>query len=122
MDRFKQLINKLGIYAQNQYPLEACGIITKDFDFIECNNISAKPTVSFIVDPIKLMTHEDNMWGIFHSHPGSEYPLPSEEDLQHTVFDEYFFVVGFVDKYFIYWYDKEKKALIYEPFTEEHCK
>lgn len=120
MDRYKQLINDMGVHAQSQYPLESCGLITTSYKYISCKNISTLPKESFILDPVSLLEYEDNTWGIFHSHPGDENPLPSDEDLQHTVFDEYKFIVGFANKYFIYWYDNKLSTLIYEPFEVEH--
>lgn len=118
--RFDKLINDMGIHAQNEYPREVCGIITKFYQYVPCKNISPLPKDSFILDPISLLEYEDNTWGIFHSHPGDENPLPSEEDLQHTIFDYYKFIVGFAAKFYIYWYDKKLECLRYEPFTEEH--
>ena len=120
MDRFTKLINDFGVFAQSQYPNEGCGIVTKDFCFIPCKNLSPYPKNSFILDPISLLKYDNNIWGIFHSHPGEENPLPSEEDLQHTVFDEYKFIVGFSNTYYIYSYNKIAKMLVYEPFNKEH--
>ena len=117
---YNKLINEMAIHAQAEYPREACGIITTEYKYIPCNNISPSPKESFILDPIKLLEYENNTWGIFHSHPGEENPLPSEEDLEHTVFDEYKFIVGFAGKQYIYWFDKDLKVLRYEPFEESH--
>lgn len=120
MDRFKQLITDMSIHAQQEYPREVCGIITKDFRYIKCKNISPAPLHSFILDPVALYTNDNNIWGISHSHPGQENPLPSEQDLASTVFDEYKFVVGFAGRYFIYWMDPALKILRYEEFSERH--
>lgn len=116
----KNLIDEMSIHAQSEYPLESCGIITTNFSYIPCKNISPSPKDSFVLDPIALLEYEDIIWGIVHSHPGDENPLPSEEDIAHTVFDEYKFIVGFAGKYFIYWFDKKLKTLIYEPLEENH--
>jgi len=120
MDRYTKLINDMSVHAQKDYPLECCGLITKDYKYVECQNVSTSPKNSFILDPLALLEYEDKVWGVFHSHPGSSNPLPSEEDLKHTVFDEYRFIVGFANKFFIYWYDEKLDSLIYEPFQEEH--
>lgn len=123
MDRnvkYKELINKMSIHAQKDYPIEVCGIVTFDFKYIECKNLSPTPKNAFILDPIKLLEYEDDTWGIFHSHPGDKNPLPSEEDVKHSIFDEYRFIVGFANTFYIYWYDNTLEMLRYEPFEENH--
>lgn len=117
---FRQLLDDMGMHAHADYPRECCGLITKDYKYIACDNISMDPKNSFVLDPVKLLEYEDNCWGIFHSHPGDENPIPSEHDMQSTVFDEYKFIVGFNDKFFIYWFDKKLEILRYEPFEERH--
>lgn len=119
---FNKLRTDMSIHAQAEYPNEVCGIITTDFEYVPCKNISESRKDSFILDPLALLEYEENTFGIFHSHPGSDMPLPSEEDLSHTVFDQYKFIVGFADIFFIYWYDHDLQVLKYEPFEEEHCK
>lgn len=119
--KFNKLVNDMGIHAQADYPAEVCGLITTDYIYVPCKNISSSKNDSFILDPLALLEYEDNTWAIYHSHPGQTHPLPSEEDLAHTCFNEYKFLVGFADKYFIYWYNTKKKILMYEPFGIEHC-
>lgn len=123
MDRnakYTKLINNMSVHAQKDYPIEVCGLITTDFEYIECKNLSPIAKNAFILDPIKLLEYEDNTWGIFHSHPGEENPLPSEDDVKHTIFDEYKFIVGFANKFYIYWYDYKLELLRYEPFEIQH--
>jgi proteasome lid subunit RPN8/RPN11 len=122
MINYKQLTTELGKYAQAQYPFEACGIITKDFRFIPSKNLSNKPRSSFMLDPLLFVEHDDNIWGIFHSHPNEKHSAPSEEDLKHLVYDELKFVLGVQDTLFIYWYDKEKNIKRYELLNEDHFK
>jgi proteasome lid subunit RPN8/RPN11 len=119
---FNKLRNDMGSHSLADYPKECCGIITKDFLYIQAKNISTNPKVSFILDPICLLKNDNNIWGIFHSHPGDENPLPSEEDAKATVFDEYKFIVGFSGKFYIYWFDQKLSLLRYEPFEESHLK
>ena len=38
------------------------------------------PKETFYLDPAALVKHDGNIWGVFHSHPGQENPIPSEED------------------------------------------
>ena len=120
MTLFSTLINDLGKHAQAEYPRECCGLITKDFKYVACKNISPFPKDSFVVDPESLFEHEDNCWGIFHSHPGEENPLPSEEDKKGAVFEEFKFIVGFNSKFYIYWLDKNIDALKFDEFEEKH--
>ena len=117
---FQSLITSMGKHAQTDYPHEVCGIVTKNWEYKPCKNISPNPKISFILDPIALLTYEDDIYAIFHSHPGNENPLPSEEDMSHTVFDCYKFIVGFNKKFYIYWYDKKLGLLRYEELGEQH--
>ena len=120
MTLFSTLISDMGKHAQAEYPRECCGLITKDFKYVACKNISPFPKDSFVVDPESLFEHEDNCWGIFHSHPGEENPLPSEEDKKGAVFEEFKFIVGFNNTFYIYWLDKNVDALKFDEFTEKH--
>ena len=120
MTLFSTLISDMGKHAQAEYPRECCGLITKDFKYIACDNISPFPKDSFVVDPEKLFEYEDNCWRIFHSHPGEENPLPSEEDKKGAVFEEFKFIVGFNNKFYIYWLDKNIDALKFDEFVEKH--
>lgn len=122
MINYNQLITDLGKYAQAQYPFEACGIITKDFNFIPSKNLSNKPRSSFMIDPLLFVEHDDNIWGIFHSHTNEKHSAPSEEDLKHLVYDGLKFILGVQDKMFIYWYDKKKNIKRYEFLDESHFK
>ena len=115
-----QLKNSMTTHFINEYPKEACGIITKDWKYIPCKNISPSPKNNFILDPVSLLEYEDNTWGIVHSHPGSDNPIPSEEDMASTVFDCYKFIVGFNNRFYIYWYNKLIEALMYEELEDKH--
>jgi proteasome lid subunit RPN8/RPN11 len=119
MDYLK-LLNDMNNHALRDYPRECVGIITKDFNYIPANNISDKPRFTFFLDPADLLKHDGNIWGIFHSHPGSDNPIPSSEDKISAAFSEYKFLVGFNNKFFIYWYDKNVDALKFEKLEEKH--
>ncbi len=115
--KFTKLLEDMGRHSLMAYPTESCGIITKSFEYIPCKNISPQPKLSFILDPLAIYKYEDVIFAFVHSHPGSENPLPSEKDIASTIFNEYKFIVGFKDKFFIYWFDK---VLRYEPFELRH--
>ena len=64
--------------------------------------------------------NDGNIWGIFHSHPGDENPIPSKEDKVSAAFQEYKFLVGFNNKFFIYWLDQNLDALVFDKFEGSH--
>ena len=120
MERFDKLKEDMAKHSLLDYPRECVGIVTKNFEYIPCENISPEPKLSFILSPSDLMKHDGNIWGIFHSHPGEENPIPSKEDKVSAAFQEYKFLVGFKDNIFIYWLDTNVDALIFDKFGEEH--
>lgn len=118
MSKFEQLLISMGNHSLSEYPKEACGIITKSLEYIPARNVSKAPKNSFIVDPICILEHYDNIWGFFHSHPGSTDPIPSAKDLASTVFDEYNFIVGFGNNFYKYW--SLNGELRFERLNENH--
>lgn len=117
---YVKLLSDMNKHSLHEYPRECVGIITKDFTYIPCKNISDKPKVTFFLDPADLVRHDGNIWGIFHSHPGSDNPIPSSEDKASAAFSNYKFLVGFNNKFYIYWYDSNVDALKFEKFEESH--
>ena len=117
---FENLLQALHNHSLSEYPREACGIVTRDFTYIPCKNISSQPKTSFVIDPLAILQHEDSIWGFYHSHPGSADPIPSKRDLESTVFTEYKFLVGFAGSVYIYWLN-EANSLSFEKFNESHC-
>jgi proteasome lid subunit RPN8/RPN11 len=117
--KFELLLQSIQSHSLVEYPKEACGIVTKDFTYIACKNISPKPKTSFIIDPLAILAHEENIWGFYHSHPGSADPIPSKKDIESTVFSQYRFLVGFAQNTYIYWL--ENNSLKFERFNESHC-
>ena len=120
MERFDELTEAMNAHALRDYPREAVGIITNDFGYIPCANISLEPKLTFVLDPADLVKHDGNIWGIFHSHPGDENPIPSKEDKVSAAFQEYKFLVGFNNKFFIYWLDQNLDALVFDKFEGSH--
>lgn len=120
MDKFKKLKEDMGKHSLESYPNECVGIVTKDFSYIPCKNISDTPRETFFLDPAALVTYDGAIWGIFHSHPGSNNPIPSKDDKISAAFSEYKFIVGFGTNFFIYWLDKRIDALKFMPFEEQH--
>jgi len=116
MSKYDELLIAMGNHSIAEYPREACGIITKDLNYIPTKNISKNPRTSFIIDPIAIVENFDNILGFFHSHPGSSDPIPSSKDLSSTSFDEYLFVVGFANSFYRYW--SENGELRFERLNE----
>lgn len=115
-----KLLDDMNNHALREYPRECVGIVTKDFEYIPCKNISDRPKYTFFLDPADLVRYDGNIWGVFHSHPGSDNPLPSSEDKTSAAFNEYKFLVGFNNKFYIYWYDVNVDALKFEKLEEKH--
>lgn len=120
MDKFEQLKQDMGKHSLECYPNECVGIITRDYKYIKCKNVSNDPKNTFLLDPVALVKYDGDIWGIFHSHPGSDNPIPSIEDKTSAAFSCYKFLVGFADNIFVYWLDKRIDALRFEPFEEAH--
>tara|TARA_R110002020_G_scaffold436880_3_gene647055 strand:- start:1044 stop:1424 length:381 start_codon:yes stop_codon:yes gene_type:complete len=120
---YANLIKDMQKHAFEESPKECCGVITDEFNYVPYPNLAEDPENFFLLDPMALVNHYDNCWGIFHSHPEQDNPLPSENDIASTSFTEYHFIVGWKNKFYIYWYDENIKALKFEKFTEEYlCK
>lgn len=117
---FVKLTEDMNNHAIREYPRECVGIITKDYKYIPCKNISEKPKFTFYLDPADLVRHDGNILGIFHSHPGSTNPIPSSEDKLSAAFTAYKYVVGFNNKFYIYWYDSAVDALKFDKLEEKH--
>ena len=120
MERFTELTEEMNAHALRDYPREAVGLVTKDFKYVPCKNITNTPKLTFVLDPVDLVKNDGNIWGIFHSHPGDENPIPSKEDKVSAAFQEYKFLVGFNNKFFIYWLDQGLDALIFDKFKDTH--
>lgn len=120
MDTFNKLKEQMNAHAMLDYPNEAVGVITLDFEYIPCKNISDMPKTTFYLDPSALVQYDGNIWGIFHSHPGDTNPIPSKEDKYSAAFSAYKFLVGFDNKFYIYWFDAALDALKFEPLEEKH--
>ena len=121
MDWYTTLTNDMNNHALRDYPREAVGIILKDFTYVPCKNLSTAPTYSFVLDPVAFITYDNNIWGIFHSHPGADKPIPSKDDKVSAAFQEYKFLVGFNNEFYIYWMDDKVDALKFDQLRKEHC-
>jgi proteasome lid subunit RPN8/RPN11 len=109
-------------HANSEHPKECCGIITTDFEYVPYKNIAPDPENYFILDPIAFVDYPDNCWAIFHSHPDQDNPLPSENDIESTSFEEYKFIVGWKEKFYLYWYDTNIESLKFKKFTEDYLR
>ena len=117
---YNNLVTELKTHCQANYPLECCGLITLDYEFVPCENISTYPKESFILDPGMLMRYDNNIWGLYHSHPGDSPPYPSKQDNHTVLLKDYKFLVSNTKEVFIYWYDEEGKNFVIDKFEEKH--
>jgi proteasome lid subunit RPN8/RPN11 len=118
MINYKQLLTDMGSHSVAEFPKEACGIITNSFNYVPCRNLSSTPKTSFIIDPIAILSYDKNIWGFFHSHPGSSDPIPSSKDAPSALFNEYAFIVGFGVNFYKYWLTDGN--LRFERLNESH--
>lgn len=119
MGRYEKLIKSFKDHMNQNPTVECCGIITKDFNYIPCKNISPNPKDTFILDPVSLYEYGEVCWGIFHSHTQYHEDLPSEKDKDSAIFSQYKFVVGNQNNTFYqYWLD-DLNYLRFKDFTEE---
>ena len=119
MDWYVKLTEDMNNHALRDYPREACGVILGDFTYVPFENISMEPLNNFILDPAVFIKY-NNIWGVFHSHPGSDKPIPSQDDKISAAFQQYKFLVGFNNEFYIYWMDNKIDALKFDKLKEEH--
>ena len=60
MEKFSKLVEDMNAHAMADYPREAVGIVTNDFEYIRCKNISPSPKISFLLDPESLVKNDDS--------------------------------------------------------------
>lgn len=96
------LYTEIIMHAQEEWPLEACGIIAgKDWiaeKILRCENIEKSPKRFRIsaLEQMKILEWLDkenlSMIGIYHSHPHSD-PFPSGADLSYFFYPEVFWLI-----------------------------
>ena len=79
------------------YPLRNLNLVKNLFIFF---NIAIRSLILSKFKAFCLVRNDNNIWGIFHSHPGEDNPIPSREDKVSAAFQEYKFLVGFNNKFF----------------------
>jgi proteasome lid subunit RPN8/RPN11 len=119
MDRFETLIEALEAHMKQDPTVECCGIITKDFSYIPCKNLSPVPKESFVLDPVALLKHSEDCWGIFHSHTVHHDDLPSEQDKDSAIYSQYKFVVGNLNKKFYQYWLNSLNYLEFKEFNKD---
>ena len=75
---FECLYDEMKSHALREYPLEACGIVTANMEYLPMKNIAENPANDFMIDASELLKHD--VKAIFHSHPDAP-PIPSEADI-----------------------------------------
>ena len=116
---YKKLIEDFHGHRMKEHPRESCGLVTLDYKYIPCKNISEDPKNSFVLEPFALVKYSRNIFALCHSHPGDESPLPSRDDYHDPILNKYKFIVGNAEEVYIYWYDDNGEFII-EPLGEKH--
>lgn len=111
-------LTKLKAELQNLYSpkgTERVGFIDKNDSLIEVKNASPKPDMGFLVSPEDIEKHcddPDNVWAVWHTHPGDTSNLSGEDYQTFTAWAEYYhFIVG-NDGVRVFKYDEKKHAVI----------
>jgi proteasome lid subunit RPN8/RPN11 len=94
-------------HAQEAVPAECCGLISGTKDgaaktIFALRNIEADKTVSYEAAPEDLFAaqrqmreRDEQLLGIYHSHPGSAEPAPSETDVRLAYYPQaVYFIIG----------------------------
>ena len=81
----KQIESAIKKFAEQDYPKESCGVITKSgkkLVAIRCENVADNPEQRFVIATEEYRQHIDNgeVYGIWHSHV-NESPEPSVTDI-----------------------------------------
>lgn len=88
-----------------RFPMEACGLILKDFSVIPMENHSETPEKSFVIPLTEYCKHIENLHGVYHSHTKSKFTFhictPSLADAeQQKALNLPFYIAGFDGSYY----------------------
>jgi proteasome lid subunit RPN8/RPN11 len=68
-------------HAEESYPRECCGVITRSHDVVRLKNTSVDPMRSFEVSPVDYLTKVNGALLLYHSHPDSEAVFSGGDEL-----------------------------------------
>lgn len=100
-------IDAIVAHARLVLPQECCGLLGGRDNFVnsvyELKNVAARPLVEYEAAPEELFQAQkmmrergENLIGIYHSHPRSAEPFPSQTDVERAFYSEaIYFIVGF---------------------------
>jgi len=71
-------------YYDDEATEERCGLILKDGQSIECDNIHPEPEKGFEIDPEVILEHLSDLKGTWHTHPKQDSKLSGEDHLCFT--------------------------------------
>lgn len=103
----RKSIDEIFAHARRESPSECCGLLGGRGSFIksvyESKNIAADPLVEYEAAPQDLFAAQklmrergEHLIGIYHSHPRSKEPVPSQTDIERAFYAEaVYFIVGF---------------------------
>jgi [CysO sulfur-carrier protein]-S-L-cysteine hydrolase len=101
-------VSEMYAHAREAEPLECCGLIGGAADTLRAANVyrlrntAADPRVAYEAAPEELFAAQRSMrrrgeqlLGIYHSHPRSQDPLPSEQDVRLAYYPAaIYFIIG----------------------------
>jgi [CysO sulfur-carrier protein]-S-L-cysteine hydrolase len=101
-------VEEMWAHARETNPAECCGLIGAADDcrarsVYRASNVAPDPLVGYeiavreLLDAQKLMRERgEELWGIYHSHPRSIDPVPSEADVRLAYYPSaVYFIIGF---------------------------
>ncbi|MGB7921962.1 MAG: M67 family metallopeptidase [Pyrinomonadaceae bacterium] len=101
-------VEEMCAHAREANPAECCGLIGAADDhrarsIYRASNVAPDPRVGYeiavreLLDAQRLMRERgEELWGIYHSHPRSIDPVPSETDVRLAYYPSaVYFIIGF---------------------------
>jgi proteasome lid subunit RPN8/RPN11 len=103
-------VEEMAAHAREANPAECCGLIGGTEEggarsVYRASNVAPDPLVGYeiavkeLLDAQRLMRERgEELWGIYHSHPRSVDPVPSETDVRLAYYPSaVYFIIGFED-------------------------
>lgn len=74
-------------------PVERVGLVLKDGTIVELPNISGAPAECFLVDPMDMLAHEEEMVATWHTHPRTSSALSTDDYQTYLMWPELLHIV-----------------------------
>lgn len=105
----QQICDQMLAYASSTPDIEVCGLLggnaNRAFSVYPVKNIARDQSCRFLMDPEEqidamrnMRERNEQLWGIYHSHPFSP-PVPSDRDRESATYpDVFYFIISLTDK------------------------